>query len=262
MSSKTPAGIAYFEFGPTQGTPLVLIHGFPLSHAMWDAQIKALSTTHRVIAYDIRGFGASDVGTGQASIEFFVDDLMGVLDALKVDKAILCGLSMGGYIALRAVERHPERVERLILCDTRSEADSNEAKVKRAKAVQSIQKDGIEPFAKEFVKGVLAAKTLESKPEIVKILIHQISKNSVVGICGALIAMAARTDTTEALPKIKVPTLILVGEEDKLTPPDSARKMAGLIPQSKLEIIPGAAHMSNLENPDVFNAKIAGFLKA
>ena len=133
--------INYVERGMPQGKPVVFIHGFPFNHSMWEPQMLALPNEYRAIAFDVRGHGDSDLADGQYSIEFFVDDLLALLDHLVVEKAILCGLSMGGYIALRAVERHPERVMALALCDTRSEADTNEAKVKRANQVKAVKNE-------------------------------------------------------------------------------------------------------------------------
>ena len=131
--------VFYVERGISDAAPIVLIHGFPFSHEMWEPQIEVLQKRFRVIAYDLRGHGKSGVGDGQYTLEFFVDDLLGLLGHLKIERAVLCGLSMGGYIALRAVERNPERVRSLILADTQSKADSNEAKLKRASRNQICQ---------------------------------------------------------------------------------------------------------------------------
>jgi 3-oxoadipate enol-lactonase len=248
------------ETGPADGPPVVLIHGFPFSQEMWTPQIGVLSPQFRVIAYDVRGHGKSPPGDGQYTLEFFVDDLIGLLDHLKIDRAILCGLSMGGYIALRAVERNPERVRALVLCDTRSEADSNEARIKRAGAIKTVKQQGVPAYAEGFVKAVFAPESFTTKPDAVGKIKQIIQANSALGICGTLLALAARTDTTAALPKIRVPTLILVGDQDTLTPPTAAEAMREKIPQSKMYVIPHAAHMSNLENPQQFNAHLLDFL--
>lgn len=242
--------------------PIVMIHAFPLSHKAWAPQVEVLSKTCRVIAYDIRGFGKTEAGDLPYTLETYVDDLIRLLDDLKLPQAILCGLSMGGYIALRAHERHPDRVSGLVLCDTKSEADTNEAKIKRAAAIQGIKQKGLATFAEVFLRSVLTEDTLRSKPQVCEALSAMIRANSPAGVCAALVAMAARTDTTASLSKIKVPTLILVGEHDKLTPPAAAEAMAKAIPGSVMHVIPGAAHMSNLENPAVFNEKLLQFLQA
>lgn len=253
--------INYTERGLPNGLPVVFIHGFPFNHAMWEPQMKALPNEIRAISYDVRGHGESDVGDGQYMIEFFVDDLIALLDHLVIQQAVVCGLSMGGYVALRAIERNPERFKGLILCDTRSEADPNEGRLKRAASIKAVKANGEKEFAAGFVKAVFAPSTFQSNPQCVDMIRSIIESNSPVGICGTLLAMAARTDTTPSLPNIKVPTLILVGEHDTLTPPAASQAMKEKIPNSELHIIPNAAHMSNLENPKEFNEKLIAFLK-
>lgn len=252
--------INYTERGLPQGLPVVFVHGFPFNHTMWEPQMKALPNNIRAITFDVRGHGESDVAEGQYTIELFVDDLIALLDHLVIEKAVLCGLSMGGYIALRAVERHPERFGALVLCDTRSEADSNEAKVKRSATIRAIRNDGVPPFAGAFLKAVFAEQTFETNPEAVQAIKESIIANSPAGICGTAIALAARTDTTSALSSITIPTLILVGELDALTPPAASRAMHDAIAGSEFHIIPHAAHMSNLENSQTFNEYLLSFL--
>ncbi|MGA8904863.1 MAG: alpha/beta fold hydrolase [Candidatus Bathyarchaeia archaeon] len=252
--------VFYVEAGISNAAPIVLIHGFPFSHEMWDPQIQALQKRFRVIAYDLRGHGKSGVGDGQYALEFFVDDLLGLLDYLKIGRAVLCGLSMGGYIALRTVERNPERIGGLILADTKAKADSNEAKLKRAAAIKSVKANGVNAYADSFVKSVFAPQTFTGNRAAVEKIRQIIQGNSSLGICGALLALASRTDTTEALASIKVPTLILVGEHDALTPPSASQEMHSKIPNSEIHVIPNAAHMSNLENPDEFNEHVLNFL--
>lgn len=252
--------VYYIDQGPREAMPVVLIHGFPLNHTMWAPQIAALPDKHRVIAYDIRGHGDSDVGGGQYTMDLFADDLIALLNHLKIEKAVLCGLSMGGYIALRALERNPERVSALVLCDTRSEADSDETKSKRLAAVESIKEKGVPLFAEGFVKSAFAPETFTNHPGVVKNVKGMILKNSSLGICGSLLAMAFRTDTTASLSQIKIPTLIMVGENDQLTPPIASLFMKEKIPQARMVVIPGAGHLSNLENPTVFNQRLLSFL--
>jgi 3-oxoadipate enol-lactonase len=250
----------YTERGLPQGDPVIFIHGFPFNHTMWEPQMKALPNHIRAITYDIRGHGESDVGDGQYSIEFFVDDLLGLLDHLVIDRAVLCGLSMGGYIALRAYERFPDRIKALILCDTKSEADQNEAKLKRAATVKTVKTDGVAPFADDFATLIFAPETFRANPDTIEHIKKSIRANSPIGISGAALALGMRTDTSSVLPAIKVPTLILVGEADKVTPPALSEAMQRQIPNSELHVIPGAAHMSNLENPAEFNKHLISFL--
>ncbi|HWP81497.1 MAG TPA: alpha/beta fold hydrolase [Bacteroidota bacterium] len=253
--------INYTERGLPQGLPVVFVHGFPFSHLMWEPQMKALPNEIRAITYDVRGHGESDVGDGQYTMEFFVDDLMGLLDHLVLNEVVICGLSMGGYIALRAMERHPERFKGLILCDTRSEADPNEGKIKRSASMKAVKTNGVKTFAEGFVKAVFAPQTFQSNPAAIETVKKMIEANSPLGICGTLLALAARTDTTASLSAIKVPTLILVGEHDTLTPVSASQAMHEKIAGSELVVIPNAAHMSNIENPEIFNAALLKFLK-
>ncbi len=252
--------VDFVDVGVPNTLPVVLIHGFPFSHEMWAPQIEVLQKRFRVIAYDLRGHGRSGVGDGQYTLEFFVDDLLALLDHLKIVRAVLCGLSMGGYIALRTVERNPDRVRGLILADTQAKADSNEAKLKRAAAIKSVKANGVKAYAEGFLKSVFAPQTFTNNKAAVEKIRKIIEANSPLGICGALLALASRTETTEALYSIKVPTLILVGEHDALTPPSASQEIHNKIPNSEIHVIPNAAHMSNLENSEEFNKHILDFL--
>jgi len=252
--------IFYVDAGISKADTIVLIHGFPFSHEMWDPQIEALQKRFRVIAYDLRGHGKSGVGDGQYTLEFFVDDLLGLLDHLGIERAVLCGLSMGGYIALRAVERNPERVRGLILADTQAKADSNEAKLRRAAAIKSVKAMGVKAYAEGSVKSVFAPQTLANNADAVEKIRRIVQSNSSLGICGALLALASRTDTTESLSGIRVPTLILVGEHDTSTPPSASQEMHNKILNSEIHVIPNAAHLSNLENSEEFNKHLLDFL--
>lgn len=254
----------YNDIGSPE-SPIILIHGFPFSSEMWKGQIQTLQSYKknlRVITYDLRGHGQSDVGDGQYTIELLVNDLIALLEYLKITKAILCGFSMGGYVALRAIEREPDRFSALILCDTMSTADSNEAKIKRATSIELIKREGIAPYGAPFLKAVFAPQTFDTNLGIIEELRRIILSNSPLGICGALLAMAGRTDSSEALAKIGVPTLILAGEHDAVTPPTVAKSMHDRIPNSELYLISDAGHMSNLENPVMFNEHLAKFLDA
>lgn len=251
--------ISYVDVGDSHALPIVLIHGFPLNYEMWQPQIECLTKRFRVIAYDVRGHGKTSSRDPQYVIEFFVDDLIGLLDQLKIERAILCGLSMGGYIALRRVERNPERVMGLILADTQSRSDSNEIKLKRA-PIKSVKTQGVEVYAETSVKTLFALDSLTKKTDVVEKIKEIIRANSSSAICAALLALSGRTDTTPALPSINVPTLILVGEHDALTPPVASQEMHNKIVNSEIHVIPNAGHLSNLENPDEFNKYMLSFL--
>jgi 3-oxoadipate enol-lactonase len=252
--------VYYEDVGNPAALTVVLIHGFPFSHEMWQPQLRILGSRFRVIAYDIRGHGQTSAGDGQYTFEFFVDDLIALLDHLKIEKAVLCGLSMGGYIALRAVQRNPERILGLILADTQAKADSNETKLRRGASIKAVKANGVKAYAESFLKTVFAAQSFETKTDAIDLIKKVIESNSTLGICGALLAMATRTDTTEALPSIRVPTMILVGEHDVLTPVSASEEMHQKIPNSEIHVIKNAAHMSNLENTQAFNDHILSFL--
>jgi 3-oxoadipate enol-lactonase len=248
------------DLGNPAALPVVLIHGFPFSHEMWRPQTGVLSEGFRVIDYDLRGHGQSSAGDGQYPFEFLVDDLISLLDHLQLKKAVLCGLSMGGYVALRAAERNPERLLSLVLADTQSKSDSNEAKLKRAASIREIKTNGMKPFAAAFLKTAFTPESLASKPEFVVPIQKIIESNSPLGTCGALLALATRTDTTDSLSTIHVPTLILVGEKDALTPVSASRDMHDRINGSEMQVVANAAHLSNIENADEFNKYLKDFL--
>lgn len=254
-------GLSVNTFGNPQNQPIVFIHGFPYDHTMWENQINALKNDYYCIAYDVRGLGESYVGDGQYMMEFFVDDLFEIINELKLNKPVICGLSMGGYIALRAVEKNQSKFSGLLLCDTRSEADDNAGKLKRAENINLINTQGIIKFTDQFVTNCFADETPKEQEKMFLTVLHKTHKQNPVGVKGCIIAIMSRTDTTPYLPQIKIPTLILVGSFDKLTPPPVMRAMADRIPESEFGVIPRAGHMTPLENPEAVNDLIKGFLK-
>jgi len=249
------------EAGDSSARPVIFVHGFPFSQAMWHHQVSAVVGQFRVITYDVRGLGDSSAGDGLFTIEGHVDDLISVMDHLGIHTAAIVGLSMGGYIALRALERNPGRFSAAVLCDTRSEADTNEARLNRAKAIADVKQRGSAAFADDFLKKVFASDSFRRKPEEVALIRDIISRTSPLSIAATLLALAARTDTTASLKRIAVPTLILVGEHDTTTPPEASRAMHEQIAGSTLHIIPDAAHMSPMENPEIVNAHVLRFLR-
>jgi 3-oxoadipate enol-lactonase len=247
--------------GPKDGRPLVLLHGFPLNGGMWRAQVDALAKKWRVIVPDFRGHGQSEVGDGQYAIDFFADDLFLILDELTDGPVVACGLSMGGYVLLRAVERAPERFAALILADTRSGTDRDEARLKRLDGVRTLREKGAAGYAEGFAKGALSKSTHAKQPDVVAAVKEMTRGNDPKGLIGALIAMAARTDTTDMLANLSIPTLVVVGDEDALTHPDHSREMATRIPGARLVVIPEAGHLTPLEAPDAFTGALQGFLE-
>ena len=256
------SNLHYVLSGDSAAPPVIFVHGFPFSLEMWQGQIDAVAAEgFRAVAYDVRGHGMSDVGDGQYTIESHVDDLFALLDHLKMPKAVILGLSMGGYIALRALEREPGRFVAAVLCDTKSEADTDEGRMKRAASVRAVKKNGSIPYAADYVKLMFAEETFHTNPAAVELIRQTIARTPPLSIAGTLIALAARTDTTGSLASISVPTLILVGERDSVTPPAASQSMKAKIPGAELHVVPGAAHLSNLENPACFNEKLVTFLK-
>lgn len=254
-------GLTVHTFGDNRKQSIIFIHGFPYDHSMWEEQIKILEGNYFCIAYDVRGLGESSVGFGQYTMEAYVDDLFSIIKNLHLKKPILCGLSMGGYITLRAVEKFHDSFSGLILCDTKSEADDNVAKLKRAAGISQIDSGEIIKFIDSFVANCFAEETIEENQNLFQSTLAKSHKQNPVGVKGAIIAIMSRTDTTSFLPKIKLPTLVLCGSFDTLTPPTLMRTLSEKIPDSEFAIIPRAGHMTPLENPKGVNDLITGFLK-
>ena len=239
---------------------IVFIHGFPFDHHMWDAQVEKLSKEHYCITYDIRGLGQSPESDGQFTMESFVDDLESVLIELGVEKSVLCGLSMGGYISLRAVERMENKFSSLILCDKKSIADNDLGKLKRAAGIKTINEKGAEKFVEQFVPNCFSEKFMKDKNTEYLEVLNRSKQNGAVGLKGCLLAMAARTDTTAYLSKISIPTLVICGKEDKLTPPEVMKSMSEKIKGSKSVIVEEAGHLSPIEKAEIVTGAIKKFL--
>lgn len=253
-------GLHVFLDGESKNIPIVFVHGFPFDHFMWDEQVKALSENYYCIRYDIRGLGSSPAGDGQFTMEMFVDDLENIINELKLERPILCGLSMGGYISLRAVERMENKFRALILCDTKSSADDNEGRLKRAAAVKQINSGEFDPFIETFVLNCFGEKFVKKNNAEYRKIVERSKKNTPLGVKGCLLAMAGRTDITNHLSKIKLPALIIAGSEDKLTPPSVMKPMSDQIPSSIFVTVEGAGHMTPIENPQLVNRSIKDFL--
>jgi 3-oxoadipate enol-lactonase len=252
--------ISYSDEGDHGSPVIIFIHGFPFNKSMWKSQVEALKNKYRLIAYDIRGHGNSDAGTEDFTIDLFVSDLIGLMDGLKIDRAILCGLSMGGYIALSAMEKYKERFDALILADTQCIADTAEAKAKRMKTIESIKETGVEKYAEESIKNLFAAESFVTRKKEVADVREMIMKTSEKSLFSTLHALSVRKETCHILTEIKVPVLIIVGKEDKITPPAAAMVLYENIKGSLLRIIEQAGHLSNLENPKEFNLLLKQFV--
>jgi pimeloyl-ACP methyl ester carboxylesterase len=250
-------GIGYDDVGT--GIPVVFIHGFPHNRTLWAPQLGGLMARARCIAPDLRGFGESEV-RGPYSMDQYADDVIAMLDALQVERAVITGLSMGGYIAFSIWRRHRERVRALILADTRAGADSEEAKAKRRDMIALARARGSGAIADAQAGGMVGHTTRDRQPDIADTIHQMLTVAPVDGVIGALEAMIARPDSTPLLDTIDVPTLIIVGEEDGLTPPTEARAMHARIAGSRLEILDHAGHVSNFERPAAFNHVASEFL--
>lgn len=253
-------GLSVFLEGSSNNRAIIFIHGFPYDHTMWRSQIDELSKHYFCVAYDIRGLGESLVGDGQYTMESFIDDLEIVINELKLDKPVICGLSMGGYISLRALERMPDKFSAAILCDTRSEADNDEGKLKRAAAIKRINTEGLALFVSDFVKNCFADEFKNNKQTELKKIIEKSSAFNPIGVKGCLLAMLSRTDTSNSLNNIRTPTLLICGEKDSLTPPSVMKEMFHKIPNAEFIEIKNAGHMTPIENPDEVNNAIKSFL--
>jgi 3-oxoadipate enol-lactonase len=252
--------IAYETRGA--GPALLFLHAFPLGLGMWEPQVSAFASSHQVIRFDARGFGGSPPGDGLLTMERIADDAVGLLDHLDVSRAIVCGLSMGGYAAFALVRRHADRLKALVLADTRAGADSDAARAARAAQADKVRKEGSASIADAVLPKLVGETTHAQRPELVARLKETIAANPPRGIADALAGLAARADSTSTLREVRVPTLVVCGAEDVLTPVSESEALVRGIAGSQIQIIPGAGHLSSLENPEQFNLSLRKFLTA
>jgi len=258
MTSNAPV-LAHDDAG--RGAPLVLLHGFPHDRALWAPQRSALSRRARVIVPDLRGFGASAaLGTPPVTMDGHADDVAALLDALDIERAVIGGLSMGGYIAFAFWRRHRRRVLGLLLADTRAGADSDEGKQKRRDLIAATRAAGARAAADAMMPGMIGKTTRAKRPELDQAMRAMCERAPVPGVIAALEAMIARPDSAPTLATIDVPVQIIVGEEDALTPVKESEAMRAAIRGSRLEVIPRAGHVSNFERPSAFNHIVSEYL--
>lgn len=255
------AVLAHDDAGPRDAPALLLVHGFPHGRWLWDAQVAALGDRARCIAPDLPGFGRSPA-LAAPSMDAYADALVALLDELAVERAVVCGLSMGGYVAFALWRRHPGRVRALALADTRAGADAPEAAQRRRELMALARGEGSAAVAESQLAGSLGKTTRATRPELVAAFRARLAEAPVEGIVGALEAMIDRPDSTPTLATIDVPTLVVVGAEDALTPPKEARALHAAIAGSRLVEIPGAGHVSCVEQPAAFTAALGGLLDA
>lgn len=252
--------ISYNDNGPYKAPAIIFIHGFPFNKSMWDAQCKALKDTYRVVAYDVRGHGHSESGTEEFTIDLFVSDLIGLMDALGFQKVMLCGLSMGGYIALRAIEQYPDRFEALVLSDTQCESDTPQAREKRLETIEKIKQDGIREYAEQTLKNLVAPETFVNRKEEIRAIREMILNTSKNSLYRTLLALSIRRETCSKLASIRIPVLVMVGRNDQVTPPEKAEQIHENIRESVLHFIDHAGHIANMENPAAFNSTLKKFV--
>lgn len=250
--------IAFSDEG--QGQPIVFLHAFPLNRSMWDPQVEGLKSQFRIITIDLRGHGESEAPMWRYSLGQFAEDIKGLLEHLGISKAAFVGLSMGGYILFALYRKYPSLFNALVLADTRATADTPEAKATRFSMAQIAYKRGSSTIAELMLPKLLGSTSLDHRQNLVEQLRHMITANEISGIVGDLMAMEERPDSTPLLRDLKIPTLVIVGEEDVASPPEEVQGMAEHIPGAKFTIIPEAGHVSNLDQPKLFNQSIQEFL--
>jgi pimeloyl-ACP methyl ester carboxylesterase len=242
------------------GPAVVLLHAFPLHSGMWLDQERALAQTHTVVRVDAPGFGESTRVSSLLTMERIADDAAAVLDHLGLGQAVVAGLSMGGYAAFALVRRHPGRLRALVLADTKAPPDSDQAKSDRAALAERVRREGPAAAAEAMVPRLLGASTRRERPEVVARVRDMILAVDPGAITDALAGLAARADSSPTLREIAVPTLVLCGEEDEVTPPAEAERMERAVAGARRVTVPGAGHLANLENPRAFDQALFSFL--
>jgi 3-oxoadipate enol-lactonase len=253
--------IGYDDVGTGGSVPLLFVHAFPLNRTMWAPQVSALVERSRCVAADLRGFGDSSK-KGPYAMDQYADDLAHLLDVLHIDKVILVGCSMGGYVSFAFWRRHRQRVRAMVLADTKATADTDEVLERRRKLIEVTRTEGTTALANLQIPSMVGKTTREKQPDTYDAVHRMMAQSPADGIVGALEAMMARADSSDTLATIDVPTLIIVGDEDVPTPVKDARVMQAGIPGSRLEIISQAGHLSNMERPASFNHLLTEFLVA
>jgi pimeloyl-ACP methyl ester carboxylesterase len=243
-----------------EGDPLIFIHGFPFNSSLWDAQLAAVPAGWKFIAPDLRGFGASEATGEPFSMDIFADDIAALLDHLELDQAVICGMSMGGYVALSLVMRQPDRVRALVLSATRASADSEEARRARLELAARARVQGPQPVIDAMLPHLLTAHTELKQPEVVAKVREMMEATPAQTLARSLEAMAARRDYTNELSSINVSTMVVRGEQDEMIPAADMELIARTVRGARHEVISFAGHMPPLEASDVFNNILSHFL--
>lgn len=241
------------------GDPVLFLHGFPFDARMWSGQLSTLPGGWRGIAPDLRGFGESGGAGEPLTLDLLAADVAALLDALETGTAVVCGLSMGGYVAFALWRRRPELFRALVLADTRAEGDDEEGRRNRARLAETVAAEGSGAAVDAMLPKLLA---MTARPEAIERVETMIRSTPPETIIAALTALAERPDSTPLLGEVTVPTLVIAGAEDAMTGPETARALAAAISGARLEIIPGAGHLPNLERPEAFDRVLGGFLRS
>jgi pimeloyl-ACP methyl ester carboxylesterase len=242
------------------GPALVLLHAFPLSSAMWLPQREGLADLVRVVTPDQRGFGGSPLGDDEPSLDRVAEDVVALLDRLGLERVVLGGLSMGGYAAMALLRAAPERVGGLLLADTKATADPEAAAANRLRVADAVLAEGPKVLVDEVLPKLLGATTTASRPLVAGRVRALLEAAPPAAVAWAQRAMAARPGSLDVLRRTDVPALVVVGEEDALSPPDDARAMAEALPQGRLVVLPGAGHLSSVEVPEAFDDAVRAWL--
>jgi 3-oxoadipate enol-lactonase len=251
----------WLEAGETSDArTLIWLHAFPLCADMWRPQLDAAPAGWRVIAPDLAGLGGTSDREGRAVIADYADDVFALADQLGVRRFVLGGLSMGGYAAFACLRLDASRVHGIVLADTKSGADSPQAREGRQKMLDLVAANGVAGVADEMLPKLLGATTRRDHPGLVAHVRQIIETNGAPGVARAIERLRDRPDSTPLLARVVVPALVVVGEEDGITPVSDARAMADALPDATLAILPGAGHLANLEAPDAFRAALAPWL--
>ncbi|MEU8056317.1 alpha/beta fold hydrolase [Microbispora bryophytorum] len=244
------------------GLPVVLLHAFPLSSAMWLAQREGLAPVCRVITPDLRGFGGTMLGDDEPSVDLMADDVAHLLDQEGVDRAVVGGLSMGGYVAMALCRRHPDRVRGLVLADTKAQADAEPARANRERIAAAVLESGTGILVTESLPPMLGETTRARRGMVLGRVRGLVQAAPPTAVAWAQRAMAARPDAFGTLRSLTVPALVVVGDEDELSPLSDAEAMVEAIPQARLAVIEKAGHLSAVEQPEAFNRVVAEFVKS
>ena len=243
------------------GDPVVFIHGFPFHSAMWNAQLAAVPEGWRFIAPDLRGFGESEAGTGKFTMDLFADDIVGLLDHLDIEQAVICGLSMGGYVAFSLVNRYPDRVRALVLASTRANADDAAAKKGRMDLAARARAEGAQPVIDAMLPKLISGNTQIQRPQVSEQLRAMMQSTAPETLAKSLEAMATRTDYRSSLDKINAAAMVVRGDQDEIIEKGNIELIARTMRGAQHEIIANVGHLPNMEAPDVFNKALHSFLK-